>query len=267
MYASCIRGSGVGFWKSTDGGVSWINHNVDAAAPGATGQQFYPPVVDPYDDGHLLMAGHGTDFLFQSFDGGESWTLVRTEPGMTAPGGTGGPEFVDTGDPATTRDTWLWLSAYTGGNTGTWRTSNGGSSWAKVDNNEHTHGSTQLFQPGGGVIFMAGNYSGLGAGVLRSTDYGVSWVHVGLAQEETIVFGTPNKLYAMFGWGIQPPGTVPPSLQVGDQPGTGSWSAPGTPAEMTLGPAQAAVTYDGKNYIILTANYGSGLWRYVEPAE
>jgi len=40
LYSAGIRGTGVGFWKSTDGGVSWINYRV---APGGDRQDFYPP--------------------------------------------------------------------------------------------------------------------------------------------------------------------------------------------------------------------------------
>jgi hypothetical protein len=40
---------------------------------------------------------------------------------------------------------------------------------------------------------------------------------------------------------------------------------PGTPAGMTVGAAQAAVTNDGTHDIIVTANWGAGIWRYIEP--
>jgi hypothetical protein len=37
-----------------------------------------------------------------------------------------------------------------------------------------------------------------------------------------------------------------------------------TPPEMAIGPAQAATVFDGTNYIVLTANWRGGLWRFVE---
>jgi len=37
-----------------------------------------------------------------------------------------------------------------------------------------------------------------------------------------------------------------------------------TPPAMAIGPAQAATVFDGTNYIILTANWRAGLWRFVE---
>jgi hypothetical protein len=44
LYSAGIRGTGVGFWKSTDGGASWTNYRVE---PGGDRQGFYPPVVNP----------------------------------------------------------------------------------------------------------------------------------------------------------------------------------------------------------------------------
>jgi hypothetical protein len=44
LYSAGIRGTGVGFWKSTDGGASWTNYRVE---PGGERQRFYPPVVIP----------------------------------------------------------------------------------------------------------------------------------------------------------------------------------------------------------------------------
>jgi photosystem II stability/assembly factor-like uncharacterized protein len=265
IYAACIRGSGLGFWKSTNAGVDWTPYTV---APGAdlSHQQFYAPLTDPYDPDHLLMAGHAVDVLLESTDGGKTWSGVTTAPGMKQNGGTGGIDFIDTGDPGTTRTTWLWLAAQSGGGIGTWRTTDGGKNWSHVETNEHTNGSSQIFQPDAhGVVFMAGVYSKLGWGVLRSADYGITWAHVGQASQEAIVFGTSKNLYSMFGWGIGAGGMVDPALQVSPLPGTGTWTKPGTPAAMTQGPAQAAVTNDGKHDIIVIAAYNAGVWRYVEP--
>jgi hypothetical protein len=266
LYASCIRGAALGFWRSMNGGVDWTSYNVAAAPPGASGQQFYAPVVDPYDNKHLLMVGHAMNLLLQSTDGGQNWTAVTTDPKMNQNGGTGGIDFIKTGNAATTRTTWLWLAAQSGGGIGTWRTTDGGGHWTWVDSNEHINGATQIYQPGtAGIVFMSGVYSKLGWGVLRSADYGQTWAHVGGATQETVVFGTSKFVYSMFGWGPGPGTVVDPLLELSSQPGTGSWTNPGTPAAMSQGPAQAAVTNDGKNNIIVVANYNAGLWRYIEP--
>jgi hypothetical protein len=267
LYVACIRGSGTGFWRSTNAGVDFTNSVV---APGSerSGQQFYPPVIDPYDDLHLLMAGHGVSLLVESTDGGETWSENVLPETMSESPGTIGINFVDAGSAAATHGNWLWMGDQVGGTTGTWRTTDAGENWHNVESNRHTSGATQIYQPDtSGLLFMAGVYSDLGWGAFRSTDFGETWAHVGTGKQQAIVFGTPNSVYAMFGWGIGEAGIVDPALERSAHPGAGDWTEPGTPESMTQGPAQAAVTSDGVNHIVLTANYNAGLWRYVEPAE
>jgi hypothetical protein len=265
IYESCIAGLATGFWRSDDGGETWTSYNV---APAGSFQQFYAPTIDPYDADHLLMVTHTKDQISESKDGGQTWTSVTMDPRMMAGnGGTGGLYFVNTGDPSTTATTWMWAAAATGGTIGMWRTDNSGAAWTHVDNNEHTTGATEFFyQPDtSGVVFVAGVYSALGWGVLRSADYGVTWAAVGQNAEESTVVGTKKNLYAMFGWAPGPGQTVNPMLEVSAVPGTGSWTSPGTPATMTQGVGQIAVTNDGTHSILVAANYNAGLWRYVEP--
>ena len=263
LYETCIRGLGLGFWRSTDGGVSWTNFQV-TPTPGR--QDYYAPAVDPYDSNHLIMAGHEMDALVQSTDGGTTWTSISLDPGMDENGGTGFITFINTGNAGTTRITWLWMGQQTGGTIGTWRTTNGGTSWTQVDTGEHPHGESQIYQPdNNGVVFMAQVYSALGWGVLRSTDYGQTWNHVGGTGTQGIVYGTPNNVYSDWSWACGGC-TVDPGFQFAPLPGTGTWSSIATPAGMAMGPAQVATTFDGSNYILVGANWLSGLWRYVEPA-
>lgn len=112
---------------------------------------------------------------------------------------------------------------------------------------------------------MAGQGSALGNGVLRSTDYGQTWTHVGLNKQETVVIGSSKNVYAMVGYPAGPGNTVDPSEEVAVEPGTGTWVAPGTPAGLTQGPAQLALVNDGTQSIVLGAMWNGGLWRYVEP--
>ena len=131
----------------------------------------------------------------------------------------------------------------------------------------HGHGCCQIYQPGNGVVYMAGGQSALGNGVLRSTDYGQTWTHVGSsASAENGVFGTPSHVYAMNGWACVPC-TISPSFEVAPQPGTSGWTSPPTPAAMNGGGfSQVAVTYDGAHYIMVASMWSAGLWRYVEAA-
>ena len=260
IYVANIRDPGVGFWRSMDGGVNWEHYNIDPAPPGR--QDVYPPAVDPYDSKHLLIEGHEYDGLFESFNGGESWSKVTLSGSMSSNGGTSWIFFINTGNAATTRKTFLFIAQQ---NAGTWRTSDGGVTWTKVDNNCHLHGTSQIYQVGNGVIYMAGVYSALGWGVLRSTDYGQTWTsHVGMTGQQNCAFGTPNRVYSLNGWACKNC-DIDPSFQSAPQPGISGWVSHPTPAGMRNGgTAAVAVTYDGSHYIFVSAQWLSGLWRYVE---
>jgi hypothetical protein len=264
IYMSCLRGAGYGFWRSTDGGVSWTKYTIDlGGSVGTSRQDFYPAVVDPNDANHLLMAGHEMNYLVESTDGGQHWSVAPTASGMQQSGGTACIFFINTGNTATTRTTWLWIGQQTGGTYGTWRTTNSGANWTKVDNNEHPHGASGIYQPdSGGVVYMAGYYSQTGNGVLRSTDYGATWTHVGPSTNETLVVGTAKNVYSMYGWATG--GQVNPNFQIAAQPGTGTWAQQSV-ASFASGPNQVSVVNDGTHSILVGAMGNSGLWRYIEP--
>jgi fibronectin type 3 domain-containing protein len=264
IYLGCIQGSGTGFWKSVDGGVNWTNTFV--APGGLLRQDYYAPIVDPYDANHLIMAGHEQDSIVESTNGGRRWSAVPLDPGMLTNGRTGFVFFINTGDAASTRGTWLWIGEQSGGATGTWRTTNSGATWVQVDTNEHRPGAAQIYQPdNNGVVFMAGSNSVLGNGVLRSADYGQTWAHVGLSNPESVVIGTPKDVYSMFGFNAGPGATYDPSFELAAEPGDGTWVAPGTPAGLTQGAAQISAVNDGTSNVLVGAMWNSGLWRYIEP--
>jgi hypothetical protein len=212
------------------------------------------------------MAGHEFDSIVESVDGGQTWTSVTMANGMLEPNGSGAVFFINTGNATTTRGTWLWLAQGSGGLYGTWRTVNGGAGWVQVDKNEHPLGASQIYQPdNNGVVYMAGLYSELGYGVLRSSDYGQTWTHVGMAVNETVVIGTSKNVYAMYGVPLGPGGVSDPAFEVASQPGNGAWVSPGTPAGLTQGSAQFSVVNDGTHNVLVGAMWNSGVWRYVEP--
>src|SRR5580765_8719265 len=196
--------------------------------------------VDPYDGNHLLMSGHEMTALFQSFNGGQTWTAMPLG-GMGGPG-TAGVFFIDTGSAATTRNTWLWeFQQDTSASSGTWRTSNGGLSWTKVNTITKPHGGAMIYQPDtSGVLYEAGFYGPNGPqgewqGIWRSTDYGQTWSgaqHVaGNNGPESIVWGTPNGVYASFDWACQFC-DVNPNLVSAPQPGITGWTPMVRPAAM-----------------------------------
>lgn len=276
VYISCIRGgsqtcgscstsgNATGFWVSTDGGVNWTSYNI--APLTSSRQDVYQAVVDPCNSSHLLMNAHEQNFIVESQDGGHTWTNVPMDTGMLEPGGTGFTYFINTGSCTTTHTTWLWIAQQTGGTYGTWRTTNGGSSatWTMVSALEHAHGTNSMFQDAAGDVYIVGLYAVQGWGVLRSTDLGLTWTHVGNAGTQNVVWGSPNFLYSMYGW-AQGLGTCNgANFQLGAAPGLGTWAQPSTPGGMCAGAAQVAVVFDGTNYIAINAAWWDGIWRYVE---
>ena len=78
-----------------------------------------------------------------------------------------------------------------------------------------------------------------------------------------LVFGTPNRVDAICAsacGGCK----LDPALQSAPQPGISGWTRTAPPPEMAIGPAQAVTVFDGTNYIILTANWRGGIWRFIE---
>ena len=256
LYATGSQGS---FWRSTDGGVNWKSFPLPEDGKPRP-QDGYNVDVDPYDGRHLILGFHEESGLAESTDGGESWRSIALDGGMRS-GVSWYAFFIDTGDPKTTRSTWLMIAQATGGNDGTWRTGDGGATWKRVESNEHGHGQAQIFQSGG-VVYMAGVYGTMGWGVYRSTDFAATWTHVGSSGGQNGVYGTGKYVYAQSG-GANAGGVDQSLSERAPLPDGTSWSTWAVP--VGNGPKHAAVTYDGAHYIVVTGNWLSGLWRYVEP--
>jgi hypothetical protein len=251
-----LNGNGqMGFWKSTDGGVNWTRTALPDQAALQYDQDAYSISVDPYDGKHIIMGFHEMAGLVESTDGGASFQgRTPGDQGMSVY-----PNFIDTGDPATTRKTWLTI-----GQTGTMQlTQDGAASWRQVETLTHPHGNSQIFQAGGGVIYVGGVGGTQGDGIYRSQDFGSTWTKVSSGAESDVV-GTATMLYAAYAWAYGP-GGVDPALKTSLRSSGTSWTSVATPSGMTNGWKGAAVTHDGSHYVIVTGNWNSGIWRYIEP--
>lgn len=274
LYANNLRGSSLGILKSVDGGVNWTQ-----CAPLPVSQDVYPPVIDPYDANHVLVPYHEQNVMAETTDGGQSWRVIPQVAGMTMQGGSGFLAFVDTGNAATTRTTWLWWAQESGGKVGLWRTPDSGTTWTQVETFEKPHGGGMILQRGNGEIIAGGPYGSKGWGTYRSTDYGQTWALVDSAQNGSFV-ATPTHVYSTFSWsaGVFEPVSV--NGRVAPLPGISGWGAwPTPPASgswtsnpvvpvtgMSNGWAGAVVVFDGTNWVIVGAHRNGGIWRYVEPA-
>jgi len=267
IYETCIRGSVVGLWRSIDGGVNWVNLSAGLTPPLPSGRpDIYPVSVDPYNNNHLLACGHEQNFLIESTDGGVTW-VNKTMPTNPSGGGTAFTFFIDDGNATTTANHWLWIMQGTGGGPGTYITTNGAASWTNTSNINHPHGDSQIYQPDkNGVVYEAGTNSTGIWGVYRSTDYGLTWTHVGSSVTEALVWGTSKNVYSIYGWSAGSTVQVQPNFISAPQPGITGWAnASGAPANFLGGPHQVAVVNDGSHNVFLGAMGNSGVWRYIEP--
>jgi hypothetical protein len=144
-----------------------------------------------------------------------------------------------------------------------WRTEDAGKTWAQVlPSLEHGHGSSQVFQDGKGGIYASGN--GKDGAIWRSTDYGKTWkAAMSNNVPQNAIFGTSKFIYA-----TQPGAfvSVEQHLQrspVADGVNWVDWE-PTKPEGMNNGAKRAAVTFNGKQNVIVTTNWLAGIWRYVE---
>lgn len=69
------------FHLSSDGGETWTDIDVYSAGI-PSGNRFYEIGVDPLNDDHLILISHRiVDGVYQTFDGGASWTEVTDQNG------------------------------------------------------------------------------------------------------------------------------------------------------------------------------------------
>ncbi len=259
LYTFQGAGGDNGFWRSTDGGVSWARHPLPEGTGGPRSQDGYSVDVDPYDGRHVIAGFHEETGYTESHDGGQTWKVIHLDLGM-ASGVSWYGFFIDTGDATTTAKIWLLVPQSQGGKVGAWRTADAGESWKRIESIEHPHGGCQIFQDQD-AIYLAGDFGSSGPGVYRSTDRGVTWSHVGGVQPAAIVYGTPRYVYAQYAW-ANSDGVDQSGAARALQPGT-AWSA--WPLAMSNGPKHAAITYDGSHYVIVSGSWNAGIWRYVEP--
>ncbi len=244
-------------YRSRDAGKTFTLTGDIPERPDA--QSLYSIVVDPYDADHLISGLHEEDEVLESVDAGDTWHFVSGS-GWPSGGKSWFPFFVDTGDAATTAQTWFAIAQ---DGASAVMTSDGGQHWGKpkgIEDLEHPHGNSQLFQ-NGRTLFVAG-INGPGTGVYRSKDLGANWERVADGSG-ALVWGSDKNVYAMWGWACSACDDGA-QFQMAPQPGD-DWTSPNVPAELNWGPNSVAASSDGVHAVFVGSMWTNGVWRYVEP--
>jgi hypothetical protein len=240
-----------GCWRSSGDLTTWTRYQIGFDNGDDVGRM----ETCPYSANRIVATAHsGTDHLWESRDGGLTWT-DQGSPGGANPeaemfwinadtllaipdsGGTG-----HTYRGVRSSSTWPW----------TW-------TWTDVDTQQHYHGTTQPFKDRNtGAIWTGGN-----GGIRKSTDAGLTWTQVsstisgGILATETTLFAT-----AQFATG----GSFGPDLQhAGRLAGGTSWTNDTEPSGFINGWLYGGSATDGAKWAVVGGCWNAGVWRYVEP--
>jgi hypothetical protein len=246
----------LGFWVTWNNGATWVRTKgfMDAvkAANGATDVGHMD--VDPTDFSHVLVSSHyywnndQASGVFESKDGGATFIVHYPPAGMCCAGHATAFLYnpkLGIGD----NKTWL----VTIDNDSYWRTSDAGTTWAKVSSYPACHGgTTDLYYTHTKVLYVCSSQYTL----LRSTDNGINW---------SLVPNLPYAYYYSVGGGdgkiYTTPYNGPTSSPV---PFYSSPDTDGVHWTPSTGDAPNEGThcmkFDSLNHILYSANGTGGIW-------
>jgi len=256
-----VRGATMGFWESTDGGATWSMPAGFVAVSSTIGTRDMTTMsVDPVDFKHILVGSHSpwTGYanagILETTDGGATFAAHPPVPGW--PSGSMAINFLyfpkqNLGNKNT------WLVGLDGA--GIFRTTDAGTSWAKVSDKGIPHGGGSLYCTAAGVLYTGGpSYP------QRSADHGDSWQEVknGLGNWTFYtVQGDGTNLYTTRSFAGNDVKYNVPFYVSSETDGT-NWTAydPLGAGAQTFDNGPFTLRFDNINRIMYSANWCAGLW-------
>jgi len=168
-----------GLWKSTDGGLNWVNVNPTNSPMFDKGSS--DVLIDPRDHNRVFAAVY--DAIYRSTAGGAPGTWEKLTMGLPAPSNTriklaAGPPL----SPSTNTTFYAAIASFTTGSLlGVFKSTDGGATWAQVTQPAATpaawYALALAVDPVDANVIYFGTYGSTGA-LLRSINGGVSWLRI-----------------------------------------------------------------------------------------
>jgi hypothetical protein len=244
-----------GLWKSTDGGVDWVQLFPSTSKfAQVVPYNFVANVsMDAANSMHLAVSSHGVcndpyplGCIAESFDGGATWPNIVSMPQSWAE--NGGVQIINA-------TTWIWG----GGDSelGLYVTTNNGQTWTQARPNDSGDGngefSTQPLERAVDGAYYASSLEG----VIRSTD-GITWSLawgqnksyqtaqvIGIAVSATTIYGSNQENFF--------------SAPISDYT---NWSSMAGPAGLSKGITDF-LAYDAAHHLLYASSWAGGLFRLV----
>lgn len=235
----------LGLFKSVDGGVSWKQLLTgDAASVFIFGGFVEHVSMDPTNHLHLTVTPHFTceaphdpNCLLESYDGGESWTVVEGTPGI---GEAGGQHMIND-------KLWYWGNPWGA----FFRSKDGGKSWTQVL--DQGTGFREVLKASDGNWYAPSQF-----GLIWSTDDGETWAPLANAPTADTMVEGDGKLFTAR-WGQN-------SYAWASLDDVTTWTALPSPTPDTEFGAWL-IRYDEDHHILYSTNEGNGFWRMVMEVE